>query len=66
LAFSPEPPDCYGNIEFEGGGRMMAQFIDMPADALEVGKDLRMMFRIKSIDEQRHFRRYFWKAAPAH
>lgn len=65
LAFSPEPPDCYGQIEFAGGGRMMAQFVDMPADNLDVGVDLRMVFRIKSLDEIRHFRRYFWKAAPA-
>lgn len=66
LAYSPEPPDCYGNIEFEGGGRMMAQFTDIAADALEVGVPLRMMFRVKSYDELRGFRRYFWKAAPAH
>ncbi|MFM6852897.1 MAG: 3-oxoacyl-[acyl-carrier-protein] synthase III C-terminal domain-containing protein, partial [Sphingopyxis sp.] len=65
LAFSPNPPDCYGNIEFEGGGRMMAQFTDMAADDLAVGVPLRMVFRIKSFDENRHFRRYFWKAAPA-
>lgn len=66
LTFSPDPPSCYGNIEFEGGGRMMAEFTDIAPDALEVGTDLRMMFRIKSFDELRGFRRYFWKAAPAH
>jgi hypothetical protein len=26
---------------------------------------MRMMFRVKDIDTQRGFRRYFWKAAPA-
>ncbi|MBX9727484.1 MAG: OB-fold domain-containing protein, partial [Sphingopyxis sp.] len=66
LTFSPDPPSCYGNIEFEGGGRMMSEFTDIAPDALEVGTDLRMMFRIKSFDELRGFRRYFWKAAPAH
>lgn len=66
LTYSPDPPDCYGNIEFEGGGRMMAQFADIAPDALEVGVPMRMMFRIKSFDELRGFRRYFWKAAPAH
>jgi hydroxymethylglutaryl-CoA synthase len=65
LTYSPEPPDCYGNIEFEGGGRMMAQFTDIDPAALDVGVPLRMMFRIKSFDELRGFRRYFWKAAPA-
>lgn len=65
LAYSPDPPNCYGNIEFEGGGRMMAEFTDFPPDTLDVGADLRMMFRIKAFDENRKFRRYFWKAAPA-
>lgn len=65
LTYSPAPPSCYGNIEFEGGGRMMAEFVDIAPDALDVGVPLRMMFRIKSVDELRHFRRYFWKAAPA-
>lgn len=65
LTFSPDPPDCYGNIEFDGGGRLMAQFTDIAPEALEVGVPLRMMFRIKSFDELRGFRRYFWKAAPA-
>ncbi len=66
LTYSPAPPSCYGNIEFEGGGRMMAEFTDVPASELEVGRELRMMFRVKAIDELRQFRRYFWKAAPAY
>ncbi|WP_260580815.1 3-oxoacyl-[acyl-carrier-protein] synthase III C-terminal domain-containing protein [Sphingopyxis sp. PET50] len=65
LAYSPDPPSCYGNIDFVGGGRMMAEFTDFPEGALDVGADLRMMFRIKAYDENRGFRRYFWKAAPA-
>ena len=66
LTYSPDPPDCYGNIEFQGGGRMMAQFTDIDPGTLDVGVPLRMMFRIKAVDDNRHFRRYFWKAAPAH
>jgi 3-hydroxy-3-methylglutaryl CoA synthase len=65
LTYTPDPPALYGMIEFEGGGRMNVEFCDMEQDALEVGRPMRMMFRIKSIDEQRQFRRYFWKAAPA-
>ena len=65
ITYSPEPPNCYGNIEFAGGGRMMAEFTDIDPTKLDVGVPLRMMFRIKAIDEKRHFRRYFWKAAPA-
>ena len=65
LTFSPDPPSCYGNIDFVGGGRMMAEFTDFPEGVLDVDADLRMMFRIKAYDENRGFRRYFWKAAPA-
>ncbi|WP_447760914.1 hydroxymethylglutaryl-CoA synthase family protein [Sphingopyxis panaciterrae] len=65
LTYSPDPPSYYGNIDFVGGGRMMTEFTDFADDALDVGADLRMMFRIKAYDENRGFRRYFWKAAPA-
>lgn len=65
LTYSPDPPSYYGNVDFVGGGRMMAEFTDFAEGALDVGVDLRMMFRIKALDENRGFRRYFWKAAPA-
>jgi 3-hydroxy-3-methylglutaryl CoA synthase len=65
LAYSPSPPSCYGMIEFEGGGRMAAEFTDVPdLEAVAVGRPMRMMFRIKAIDEPRGFARYFWKAVP--
>ena len=65
LTYSPDPPSCYGMIEFEEGGRVMIDFTDIDADTLEVGQPMRMMFRIKDIDTARGFRRYYWKAAPA-
>jgi hydroxymethylglutaryl-CoA synthase len=65
LTYSPDPPSCYGMIEFEEGGRVMIDFTDIDADALKVGQPMRMMFRIKDIDTARGFRRYYWKAAPA-
>jgi 3-hydroxy-3-methylglutaryl CoA synthase len=64
LTYSPDPPACYGMIQFEGGGRWMMDFTDIEAEALAVGMPMRMMFRIKDVDAQRGFRRYFWKAAP--
>ena len=64
LTYSPSPPACYGMVQFDGGGRMMLDFTDVDADALEVGQPMRMMFRIKDVDAQRGFTRYFWKAAP--
>ena len=64
LTYSPDPPACYGMVEFEEGGRVMIDFTDIDADALSVGQPMQMMFRIKDIDPSRGFRRYYWKAAP--
>lgn len=64
LTYTPDPPSYYGMIEFAGGGRMNAEFCDVDPEDVAVGREMRMMFRIKSIDERRSFRRYFWKAAP--
>ncbi|MGU9979738.1 hydroxymethylglutaryl-CoA synthase family protein [Phreatobacter sp. HK31-P] len=65
LTYSPDPPACYGMIQFEEGGRWMMDFTDVDEKDLAVGNPMRMMFRVKDIDSQRGFRRYFWKAAPA-
>ena len=64
LTYAPDPPSCYGMIEFEEGGRVMIDFTDIDVDALKVGLPMHMMFRIKDIDTTRGFRRYYWKAAP--
>ncbi len=65
LTFTPDPPGHYGLIQFDGGGRMFANFTDVDKGSLEVGQEMRMMFRVKEYDEKRGFRRYFWKAVPA-
>jgi 3-hydroxy-3-methylglutaryl CoA synthase len=64
LTYSPDPPAYYGMVEFDGGGRMMAEFTDADAEAIEVGREMRMMFRIKNVDDRRGFTKYFWKAVP--
>lgn len=64
LAYSPDPPGYYGMIDFEGGGRMTAEFADIEEGEVEVGTQMRMVFRIKAFDELRGFRKYFWKAIP--
>jgi uncharacterized OB-fold protein len=64
LAYTPAPPALYGNIEFDGGGRMIAELRDVQPDSLEIGMPLRMVFRIKAIDERRGYSQYFWKAVP--
>ena len=65
LTYSPDPPCFYGAVDFEGGGRMVAEFAEVNADEIDVGREMRMVFRIKAQDEMRHFTRYFWKATPA-
>jgi uncharacterized OB-fold protein len=64
LTYSPAPPNYYGLIDFEGGGRMLTEFTDVEADEVEVGREVGMMFRIKAVDEIRDFTKYFWKAVP--
>ena len=65
LTYSADPPAYYGMVEFDAGGRMMADFTDVDEGKVEVGMPMRMMFRIKEHDTARGFVRYFWKAAPA-
>ncbi len=65
LTYSPDPPACYGMVQFDEGGRWLMDFTDIDADTIAVGQTMRMMFRVKDVDPQRGFRRYFWKAAPA-
>ena len=64
LTYCPDPPAYYGMIQFDQGGRMMADFSDIDGGKLDVGLPMRMMFRIKEVDPSRGFVRYFWKAAP--
>ncbi len=64
LTYSPAPPQYYGMIDFEGGGRLMAEFADLDAEDAKVGREMKMMFRIKGVDEMRDFTKYFWKAVP--
>jgi 3-hydroxy-3-methylglutaryl CoA synthase len=64
LTYSADPPAYYGMVEFDAGGRMMADFTDVDEGKVGVGMTMRMMFRIKEHDSARGFVRYFWKAAP--
>lgn len=66
LSFSMSPPHYYGNVDFDGGGRLMVEFADVAVGEIEAGAKVEMTFRIKDVDSQRHFRRYFWKATPVH
>ena len=64
LAVSIEPPAIYGIVQFEGGGRMLADFTDCSLDDVKVGQDINMSFRKRLYDEERGYHGYFWKAVP--
>ncbi len=64
LQYYPAPPLYFGMVQFENGARVLMEMVDVVSDQLEVGTPLRMVFRIKSKDSERHFNRYFWKATP--
>lgn len=66
LAVSVDPPHKYGMVQFEGGGRFMADFTDCEFDDLKVGLPVRMVFRRRVADKGRGFVNYFWKAVPVH
>jgi 3-hydroxy-3-methylglutaryl CoA synthase len=64
LSFSMNPPNHYGMVVFDEGGRIMMDFTDVELGAVDSGMEVRLVFRLKDIDEKRGFRRYFWKAVP--
>ena len=64
LAFSVDPPAIYGMVQFEGGGRFMADFTDCEMGELKVGMPVKMVFRQHYVDKERGYTGYFWKAVP--
>jgi 3-hydroxy-3-methylglutaryl CoA synthase/NAD(P)-dependent dehydrogenase (short-subunit alcohol dehydrogenase family)/putative sterol carrier protein len=64
LAVSVDPPAVYGMVQFEGGGRFMAEFTDCHMDDVQVGQPVEMTFRRRYVDRERGFSGYFWKAIP--
>ncbi|MBI4830423.1 MAG: OB-fold domain-containing protein [Candidatus Lindowbacteria bacterium] len=64
LSVSVDPPNMYGMIQFEGGGRILADFSDCEMSDLKVGKKMKMEFRKRLYDKERGFHGYFWKAIP--
>lgn len=64
LSYCPSPPNHYGYMDFDGGGRCFMEITDVARGEVETGTRMRMSFRIKDIDERRGFTRYFWKAVP--
>jgi len=64
LSISVDPPAIYGMIQFEGGGRFMADFTDCELNDVRVGQAVTMAFRWRYTDKESGFTGYFWKAVP--
>jgi len=64
LSFTWDPPQVYGLVDFEEGGRLFLDLTDCSLDSIKVGIPVSMSFRKKYSDPQRGFFGYFWKAVP--
>ena len=64
LSYYPSPPQFYGQVDFDGGGRVLMEFTDLTHGEVDSGTRMDMVFRVKDLDEKRGFVRYFWKATP--
>jgi 3-hydroxy-3-methylglutaryl CoA synthase/uncharacterized OB-fold protein len=64
LAFTLNPPQTYGIIDFEGGGRSWFDLTDCDLESLKVGMVVEMSFRRKYHDVARGTYGYFWSATP--
>ncbi|MEW5946326.1 MAG: 3-oxoacyl-[acyl-carrier-protein] synthase III C-terminal domain-containing protein [bacterium] len=65
LAVSQEPPQLYGIIQFDEGGRMILEFTDCEQKDVGVGNPVALSFRKRYFDKDRSgYQGYFWKAVP--
>lgn len=64
LSFSMDPPQHYGMVDFEGGGRLYMEYTDCVTSELFVGCPVELTFRVKHSDPKRGVIHYFWKAIP--
>jgi 3-hydroxy-3-methylglutaryl CoA synthase len=65
LTFDFNPPAYFGMVVFDGGGRLMMDITEVDRDVFDTGVKVDVHFRVKQIDTQRGFRKYFWKAIQA-
>lgn len=64
LAFTFDPPQFYGMIDFEAGARVQLDFTDCKQEDLKVGDPVELTFRRKYRDDLRGIYGYTWKAVP--
>jgi len=62
LTFDFNPPAYFGMVTFTGGGRIMMDMSEVEPETFDTGSEVSVHFRIKQLDHQAGFRKYFWKA----
>ncbi|MDP6414876.1 MAG: 3-oxoacyl-[acyl-carrier-protein] synthase III C-terminal domain-containing protein [Gammaproteobacteria bacterium] len=62
LTFDWNPPAYFGMVQFDGGGKLMMDFTEVKEGSIDSGSKVSVHFRIRQFDQQRGFRKYFWKA----
>ena len=64
LSYHPAPPLHVGFVQFDNGARVLMEVVDVGQAGVTEGQALRIVYRIKEIDRQRGYKRYFWKSTP--
>ena len=62
LAASVAPPTVIGVVDFQGGGRMLAEVTDCRPEQMRIGMELDFCFRRLQVADG--ISNYFWKAVP--
>ncbi|WP_366922020.1 OB-fold domain-containing protein [Metallumcola ferriviriculae] len=62
LAASPAPPSIFAVVDFDGGGRMLAEVTDCPEQQVKIGE--RVQFTFRRLYSVGGVSNYFWKAVP--
>lgn len=60
----PVPPVVHAYINFEGGGRIQMQVVDVDPFAVQIGMPVEMTYRRKLVDAPRGVSIYYWCATP--
>lgn len=60
----PMPPVIAAHINFDGGGRMNLQLVDVDPSDVQVGMPVEMTYRRKQVDTVRGISIYYWCATP--
>ncbi len=64
LAFSVSPPEMYGVINWDGGGRYLLDITDSEPESLKIDMPVEMTFRKRYVDQAHGILGYFWKVKP--